>query len=76
MRRLRLITGLVIVAGGGVTAAVADPGSSLLQLLLLGIVGPELLYSIAQSRIHNRKDKDKGAYLGGEPGRLGDFLGA
>jgi hypothetical protein len=70
--RYWLITVLVILAGGVVTAAVSNPGSSLLQLLLLGIAGPQLLHSAAQSRIHKRQDKD--AYLGAEMGTWHEFL--
>jgi hypothetical protein len=70
--RYWLITGLVIVASGAVTATVSAPGSSLLQLMLVGISGPELLYSLSRSRVHEQPDKR--VYLGAEPGTWGGFL--
>jgi hypothetical protein len=70
--RYWLITGLVIVASGGVTAAVSSPGSSLLQLMLVGISGPEFLFSLSRSRV--RDQPDKRVYLGTETGTWGGFL--
>lgn len=68
-----LITVLVILSGGIVTAAVSNPGSSLLQLLLLGIAGPQLLQSAARSQ--RKKPKDKDVYLGTEGRSWHDFMG-
>lgn len=66
------ITILVILAGGVVTAAVSNPGSSLLQLLLLGIAGPQLLHSAAQSQLQKRQGKE--IYLGTEESTWREFL--
>lgn len=68
-----LITALVILSGGLVTAAVSNPGSSLLQLLLIGISGPQLLHSAAQTQIQWRPGKD--VYLGAERSTWREFLG-
>ena len=67
-----LITVLVILAGGVVTAAVSNPGSSLLQLLLLGVAGPQLLHSAAQSQLRKRQDKD--VYLGANASTWREFI--
>jgi len=69
-----VITALVILAGGIVTAAVSTPGSSLLQLLLLGIAGPQLLQSAA--RAQRKKPKDKDVYLGAQSTSWTEFMGA
>src|SRR5712664_4046845 len=70
--RYWFITFLVVLAGGVVTAAVSTPGSSLLQLLLLGVAGPQLLHSAARS--HATTGPDKGVYLGSETDTLRGFL--
>jgi hypothetical protein len=70
--RYWLITVLVILSGGLVTAAVSNPGSSLFQLLLIGISGPQLLHSAAQSQVQKRQDRD--IYLGAEGSTWREFL--
>jgi hypothetical protein len=66
------ITVLVVLAGGVVTAAVSNPNSSVLQLLLLGTAGPQLLYSAAQS--YRQKPQNKDVYLGLERSSWQEFL--
>jgi hypothetical protein len=71
------ITCLLILSGGVVAAAVSSPGTSPLQLLLLGIVGPQLLETTARAQrltLPKKAPSDEEVYFGGERPSLGDFL--
>jgi hypothetical protein len=67
-----LITLLVIVMGGAVAALVSPAGTTPTQLLLLGMVGPQLLQAAAQSSALRRESGD--AFLGIDRHRFRDFL--
>jgi hypothetical protein len=55
-----------------VAAAVCDLGTSPLQLLLLGIVGPQLLTAAAQAQ--SLKHRDQEVYLGAGRPTVREFL--
>ncbi len=69
------ITLLLMLCGGAVAAAASPSGSPALQLLIIGIAGPQLLQAAAQARTsvpgHNEE-----VYLGGQRKGLLEFLGS
>ena len=67
-----IITVVFLAAGGVVAAAVSPPNSSPLQLLLLGIVGPQLLQSAARAQNFKRQGGD--VHLGASHGQFREFL--
>ncbi len=70
--RYWIITLLLVLLGGTVTALVSPPGSSAMQLLLLGTVGPSILQSAAQNQRLGSKDPQP--HLGENRFWLRDFL--
>jgi len=70
--RYWLVTLAVILIGGAVAALVSPPGSSTMQLLLLGTVGPNLLQSAAQNQ--RLAPQDGQPHLGADGSWLRDFL--
>lgn len=70
--RYWLITFIVILLGGTVAALVSPPGSSAMQLILLGTVGPSLLQSAAQNQ--RLAPQDSQPRLGVNRFWLRDFL--
>jgi hypothetical protein len=69
-----VVTLLLIACGGAIAAAASPAESSALQLLIIGIAGPQLLQAAAQSRIAGAKEDE--LYLGSEQGGLLEFLGS
>jgi hypothetical protein len=70
--RYWVITFFLILLGGAVTALVSPPGSSGMQLLLLGTVGPSILQSAAQNK--RLASKEGPPHLGVNRSWLLDFL--
>jgi hypothetical protein len=71
--RYWLVTFVVILLGGTVASLVSPPGSSAMQLLLLGTVGPGLLQSASQN--HRLAPQDGQPRLGTNRFWLFEFLG-
>jgi hypothetical protein len=70
-----VVTLLLVLCGGLVAASVSPPSASPLQLLLVGIAGPQLLQLAAQSR-KPLGSKDDELYLGSNHRMtIFDFLG-
>ncbi len=71
--RYWFVTLSVVLAGGAVASLVSPPGSSAMQLLLLGTVGPSLLQSAAQNQ--RLAPQDGQPHLGANTFWLWEFLG-
>ena len=67
-----VVTSLLIVSGGVVASAVSGPNASAIQLLLLGIVGPQLLQLVAQSKLTSAHVDEP--HLGVARGTIVEFL--
>ena len=69
--RYWFVTFLVVLLGGAVSALVSPVASSPVQVLLAGMVGPQLLHSVAQSK--RLASKEGEVNLGGGTKPLIDF---
>lgn len=70
-----LVTLLLVTCGGVIAALVSPSGSAPLQLLIIGIAGPQLLELAVQSRVRNAR-KDGEVHLGSDSTGIADFLGS
>jgi len=69
-----ILTSLIILGGGVIAAAVSGPGTSPLQLMLLGIVGPQLLQATARARVPQRSTDNDDVYLGPDRSSISEFM--